>query len=112
MKKRQPSVVALAFLTGCASVMGEYTPGWPTLAIREHYVSQAELYDRCQRYVAFGHLAYACAEFSFADGICNVWYSRDFPPTQAMRKEERDHCDGREHAMDTAMAEILGRASR
>ena len=104
------SVVLLAMvLTACTIVGHEQVAGWPRLEIVEHYVPEAQMRERCVKYVAFGMSPQACAEFSFDRNRCDLWFSADFPPTPAMVKHERLHCQGYDHAGMNTMADILAR---
>ena len=88
---------------------GEPVEGWPQLRVVEHYVPDATMRQRCSKYVAFGMLPLACAEFNFASGECHVWYSANFPPSQSVMEHERLHCQGYEHPGDTTLRDVLAR---
>jgi hypothetical protein len=105
----QASAVLLALLTACTFIGHEKVADWPALEIVEHYVPEAQMRERCVKYVAFGMSPQACAEFSFERNRCDLWFSSDFPPTPAMVAHERLHCQGFDHAGMNTMADILAR---
>jgi hypothetical protein len=116
MKRRRPqlggraSLALLAVLLSACTVIGhEQVPGWPALEVVEHYVPEAQMRERCVKYVAFGMSPQACAEFDFARKRCDLWFSADFPPTRAMVEHERLHCRGFDHIGMGTMAGILAR---
>ena len=85
-------------VTACTVIGGDRVEGWPRLQVVEHSVPNAEMRDRCVRYVGFGLSPMACAEFNFAARRCDIWYSADFPPQAFIIEHERQHCLGYEHA--------------
>ena len=104
------SLVLLALVTSACTVIGhERVADWPALEIVEHYVPEAQMRERCVKYVAFGMSPQACAEFNFARNRCDLWFSADFPPTRAMVDHERLHCRGYDHVGMGTMAGILAR---
>ena len=60
-------------------------------------------------HVGFGMSPDACAEFDFVRKRCDLWFSADFPPSQAMVEHERLHCQGYDHLGMRTMAGILER---
>jgi hypothetical protein len=103
-------ILALLFLLpGCAVIGHQKVAGWPQLAVIEHYVPNKAMRDRCAQYVGFGMSPEACAQFDFARGRCDIWYSADFPPGSYVITHEREHCLGYEHEGETGMAEALAR---
>jgi len=99
----------IALTGGCSAIGGEPVAGWPALRIVEHHVPDAAMRDRCAKYVGFGMIPEACAEFHFDAGECHVWHSADFPPPKYVIEHEREHCLGYEHAGEDALREILAR---
>lgn len=98
------------FQMGCTTIdQHEKVAGWPQLRLVEHYVPDAEMRSRCAKYVPFGFLPEACAEFYFDRGECHVWYSADYPPTQYVMRHERLHCAGYDHPGDTNLHDVLAR---
>jgi hypothetical protein len=91
---------------GCSVIGHEKVEGWPQLQIVEHYVPHAEMRERCARYVGFGAMPIACAEFDFSSARCHIWYSA---PQPAVMGHERLHCLGYDHAGDDAMRRMLQR---
>lgn len=107
-RMRRSLAALVALLGACASIDHEKVEGWPQLHVAEHYVSAAEMVERCRRYVGFGSLPLACAEFNLAAGRCDIWLNRSFAP-QAVREHERMHCRGYDHVGATNMRELLAR---
>jgi len=104
------SMVLLAMvLTACTVVGHQKVAGWPRLEIVEHYVPEAQMRERCTKYVGFGMSPQACAEFDFARNRCDLWFSSDFPPSRAMVEHEHLHCQGHDHIGMGTMAGILSR---
>jgi len=100
----------LLFPMGCSTIdQHERVAGWPSLKLVEHYVPDDEMRARCAKYMPFGFLPEACAEFYFAQGECHVWYSADYPPTQYVMQHERLHCAGYDHPGDTTLRDVLAR---
>jgi hypothetical protein len=107
------AVLAIALgAAGCAAtgpqMSREKVAGWPQLRVFEHYVPHVEMQARCARYVArYGARALACAEFTFSEGRCDIWYSRELGLQPELIRHERLHCAGYDHAGDDAMAKML-----
>lgn len=101
-------LLALA-LSACTLVGHRKVAGWPEMQIVEHYVPNAEMRERCAKYVGFGMSPAACAEFSLAENRCDVWYSADFPPTRSIVEHERLHCQGYDHIGGTTLQGLLNR---
>jgi len=97
-----------ALLAACTTPM-DYTrvEGWPALQIVEHYVPEAQMRERCARYVGFGLSPAACAEFDLAGGRCHIWYSADPPPSRFIISHERRHCAGYDHVGSSGMQRLL-----
>lgn len=101
---------ALCMLLGACTTIGhEKVEGWPALAIIEHYVPLAQMRDRCARYVGFGMIPEACAEFHFSRGECHIWLSADTRPSRAIVEHERLHCAGYDHVGAVTMRRFLER---
>jgi hypothetical protein len=98
----------LLLLNACSTVGHEKVEGWPELAIHEHHVSAGEVYDRCRKYVAFGMIPLACAEFNLATRRCDIWYIEGFA-TRSIVEHERLHCQGHDHVGQTGMRDFLAR---
>lgn len=97
----------LLLLAACSTIdEHRRVDGWPELQVIEHRVSYEEMRSRCDRYVAFGMIPLACAEFSFHRGICTVWLDRDYAPDHIV-EHERLHCLGHEHVGSEDMAAML-----
>jgi hypothetical protein len=113
MKRRAqlggPTALGLmsAIVAACAVIGGDPVTGWPELQKVEHYVPHHEMRERCSRYVSFGMAPEACAEFDFAAGRCDLWFSADFPPAPYVVEHERLHCQGYEHAGEHELRAIL-----
>jgi hypothetical protein len=106
--KRIPILLLAAASAACSTVGHEKVEGWPELAIVEHRVSAGEMYDRCKKYVAFGMLPMACAEFNLATKRCDIWLMEGFAPRSVV-EHERLHCQGHDHVGETAMRDFLTR---
>ena len=76
--------------------------------IVEHHVSAGEMYERCRKYVAFGMLPMACAEYNLATRRCDIWLIEGFAPRSVV-EHERLHCQGHDHVGETAMRDFLTR---
>lgn len=103
MFKTVPLILALALLTGCAVAMdmgNEPAEGWPQLKVVEHHIQHDLMKARCAKY---GTWAMACAEVDFRAARCDIWYSADFPPSPAVQRHERLHCDGFDHEGGSAL---------
>lgn len=105
---RAAFLLPLLLLIGCTTVAHEKVEGWPELAIREHHVSAGEVYDRCKKYVAFGMIPLACAEFNLATRRCDIWFI-DGLATRSIVEHERLHCQGHDHVGETGMRDFLAR---
>jgi hypothetical protein len=105
MQKTFALLAALA--AGCNAIGHEKVEGWPQLEIVEHYVSHAEMRNRCAPYVGFGMSPEACAEFDLVNRKCHIWFSGEFPPQKFIVKHERMHCQGYDHVGSTGMARYL-----
>ena len=81
--------------------------GWPQLEVVEHQVPEREMQERCQRYVGFGMVPLACAEFDLAARKCHIWYGGDSRPPGFIRRHEHLHCAGYDHPGSTAMQQYL-----
>jgi hypothetical protein len=106
--KRILIVLLAAAGAACSTVGHEKVEGWPDLMIVEHRVSSGEMYDRCRKYVAFGMLPMACAEFNLATRRCDIWLIEGFAP-RSIVEHERLHCQGHDHVGETAMRDFLTR---
>jgi hypothetical protein len=95
-------------LAGCTTVGHEKVEGWPELAVHEHRVSADEVYERCRKYVGFGMVPLACAEFNLATRRCDIWLIEGFA-TRSIVEHERLHCRGHDHVGETAMRDFLTR---
>jgi len=106
-----PAALALmsAIAAACTVIAGDPVIGWPELEVVEHHVPHHEMRERCSRYVGFGMMPEACAEFYFTAQRCDVWFSADFPPSAYVVEHERQHCRGYEHAGEHELHEILAR---
>jgi len=115
MKRRAqlggPAALALmsAIAAACTVIAGDPVVGWPELTVVEHYVPHNEMRERCSRYVGFGMMPEACAEFDFVAQRCDLWFSADFPPGAYVLEHERQHCRGYEHAGEHELSDILSR---
>jgi hypothetical protein len=106
----RPCLAILAVvLAGCTTMDHERVEGWPELEIVEHYVPGQAMHERCRKYVTFGSLPLACAEFNLAAKRCDIWYSTDFPPTRSIIDHERLHCAGYDHVGSSGMRQLLQR---
>jgi hypothetical protein len=101
-------VFLLAFLAGCTSIAHEKVEGWPKLRVTERYVPAEVMRERCGKYVGFGMMPLACAEFDLARGTCDIWLSEDFAPRKVI-EHERKHCEGYDHAGASGLKEFLAR---
>ena len=104
--RKQAAGLALGLLAGCAG-MGPAIEGWPQLTVYEHHVPHAEMRERCARYSAFGSPPLSCAEVSFAERRCDIWFSADFPPSAYVQRHERLHCAGHDHEGDDTLRSAL-----
>jgi hypothetical protein len=107
---RKALAILAALSAGCSTMMShKRVAGWPELQVVEHHVSHTEMRNRCQRYVGFGMVPVACAEFDLAARRCHVWYSVDSPPARAVIEHELLHCAGYDHIGSTGMERLLER---
>lgn len=101
--------VAWAVLAGgCATIDHQPVAGWPELRMVEHYVPAEEMSARCRKYVGFGSVPLACAEFDLAARRCDMWFNEGFAP-RAIVEHERLHCRGYDHVGATTMRDLLAR---
>src|SRR5688572_29565577 len=105
---RRSLAVLAALAAGCATMDHERVEGWPELQIVEHYVPVDEMRARCRKYVGFGALPLACAEFNLAARRCDIWLSRSFAP-RSIVEHEWLHCRGYDHVGATNMRDLLER---
>lgn len=106
--KRLLIAALAAASSACTTVGHEKVEGWPELRIYEHRVSAGEMYARCSKYVAFGMLPMACAEFNLATKRCDIWLIEGFAPRNIV-EHERLHCQGHDHVGETAMRDFFMR---
>ena len=105
---RRALVLLAALLPACATIDDhQRVVGWPELEVVEHYVPERQMQERCQRYVGFGMVPMACAEFDLAARKCHIWYSADSRPMGFIRRHERLHCAGYDHIGSTGMQRFL-----
>lgn len=88
--------------------MHERVAGWPELEIHEHRVDGREMLERCRKYVGFGAVPLACAEFNLQARRCDIWLSKSFAPATIV-EHERLHCRGYDHVGSTGMRDFLAR---
>ena len=105
--KRALIPLVVLFSTACTTIGEERVEGWPELRVVEHYVPHQVMRERCAKYVPLLMSPEACAEFDFASGRCDLWFSADFPPPRFIVEHERQHCLGYEHAGESGLREIL-----
>lgn len=104
-----PAFLILMLLGGCASIdEHERVAGWPELEIHEHRVEGREMLERCRKYVGFGAVPLACAEFNLQARRCDIWLNRAFAP-KTIVEHERMHCHGYDHVGSTGMRDFLTR---
>ena len=106
--KRILTAALAAASAACSTVGHEKVADWPELRIYEHRVSAGEMYERCSKYVAFGMLPMACAEFNLATRRCDIWLIEGFAPRNIV-EHERLHCQGHDHVGETALRDFLQR---
>ena len=100
--------LCLALLAcGCTVIGHEKVEGWPPLQVVEHHVPHEAMLKRCSKYVGFGMVPLACAEFDFAAARCHIWYSIEEPPSRLVAEHEKLHCEGYDHVGETKMQEFL-----
>ena len=105
---RRALVLLAALLPACATIDDhERVVGWPELEVVEHYVPEREMQERCRRYVGFGMVPLACAEFDLAARKCHIWYSAESLRLKFVREHERLHCAGYDHIGSTSMQRFL-----
>ena len=97
----------MLLLPGCAMIGHQRVEGWPELEVVEHQVPEREMQERCQRYVGFGMVPLACAEFDLAARKCHIWYGGDSRPPGFIRRHEHLHCAGYDHLGSTGMQRFL-----
>jgi hypothetical protein len=104
------SVIVLALLATACTVVGHTkVRGWPELKVVEHHVPEAQMRDRCARYMGFGTSPQACTEFYLKLGQCHIWFSADFPPPRHVVEHERLHCRGYDHIGGSTMQALADR---
>lgn len=92
-------------LTSCSTIAHASVPaGWPDLKVTEHKVSFSEMYSRCKKYVGFGDIPFACAEWNFDESWCRIYYVFDWT-----LEHEREHCKGKSHVGDSVTADSLNK---
>jgi hypothetical protein len=72
---------------------------WPSLTVREHYMTPAEVTKECMRRGA--GLSLACADAQFNDNTCDIIFPND--PPRWMYEHEHAHCKGYDHVGDSIM---------
>jgi hypothetical protein len=107
MRRSLLAAVAV-FLGACSSIGHEKVEGWPQLEIVEHYVPAQAMRERCRKYVGFGSVPLACAEWNLATRRCDIWLSESFAP-RGIVEHERLHCRGYDHVGATTMRDFLAR---
>lgn len=109
---RMTITVIFFCLTGCVTT-SEITVRWseidthklppvdfPKLSIIVHQVSHTEMLERCKDTV---WKPLACAETNFTTMVCDIWYSKDVPPTKAIIDHEELHCKGYDHVDESSI---------
>ena len=76
--------------------------GWPALKIQSHYVSPKEMRDVCEG----GLGTAACAFPRLKEGVCDVYYQKDYPNAEVTWHEEM-HCKGYDHPRGTEIKELM-----
>jgi hypothetical protein len=96
-----------ATLPGC-TVMDHHTrvPGWPELKVVEHHVANAEMRDRCSRFVSPFMTTEGCTLFYLDRSEAHIYVSKDFP-SQWVLEHERLHAAGYDHIGSNAMRRML-----
>jgi hypothetical protein len=89
------SLLAVLFISAC-TMWGDLRPveGWPELKVTEHHVPHAVMRDRCTPYVPAGFSPEACSLFYLKERQCHIFYSADFPPSDAIKAHEQRRCKG------------------
>lgn len=86
--------------------MGPQIDGWPELTVYEHHVPHAQMRAQCTQYSRF---ALSCAQVSFTEGRCDIWFSAERPPSAYVQRHERLHCAGHDHEEDDTLRAALTR---
>jgi hypothetical protein len=103
-----PLPLTLALLVGACTIVGhEKVEGWPELTVREHHVPHAVMRDKCSPFVPALMSPEACAIFDLRARTCDIYYSADFPPSDAVIRHERLHCAGNDHVGGTYLKQLL-----
>lgn len=105
--KNLASLLGATLAVGCAGIAHEQVPDWPRLEIVEHYAPGHEIRERCARYVAYGTVPIACAQFDFDAARCHIWYRADGPLAPEVMWHERLHCEGYDHPGETTLRHML-----
>ena len=111
---RPLQAVAILAVAGCTTIdPHNRVEGWPELQVIEYRVAYEEMRRRCDRYVAFGMIPLACAEFDLNARSCHIWLDRDYAPAHIV-EHERMHCSGHDHVGSAHMADMyrMWRAAR
>lgn len=103
------AALLVLLLSGCSVMSHQQVEGWPRLEIVEHYVKHDQMVERCARYVGFGMVPAACAEFDLAGGKCHIWFSSESMTPRFIVEHERLHCAGFDHVGSTNMRNALAR---
>ena len=99
------AAAVLLALASCSTIdPNNRVAAWPDLRVVEHYVSGAEMYAQCKRYVSAGMLPLGCAAFHLDAGECHLWF--DERPARWVVEHERMHCLGYDHVGDDSMARM------
>lgn len=98
--------LALGALAACTTIDEHTAPpaDWPQLTIHEHRVPHAEMRDQCARFTNWLSSPEACAVIRFELLRCDIYFSADFPPMQAVVAHEYQHCAGYDHPGDPVLA--------
>ena len=84
----------------------ERVAGWPELKVVEHHVSNQEMRDRCDPYVAAWMSPQGCTLFFLDLGEAHIYVSKDFPSALVL-EHERLHAAGYDHVGSVGMQVIL-----
>lgn len=87
-------------------MIGARIDGWPVLTITRHDVPNAQMRDVCGKGLVFSGPV-ACSVIDLPALTCNMYFSKDFPPTPGTVEHERAHCAGYEHPGSTQQLDYL-----
>lgn len=105
------SLPFVTLLVGCTTIGHVPAPtDWPKLTVVEHQVKGGELLQKCYSALPLwlkllGGIPLGCAWVDFSKMTCDIYVPEGTPEGDQVLLHEREHCDGKDHATDSTLAD-------